>query len=222
MAGERSNEAVIAVEAVSAETKWREETVKTASRNNGSGFGEWASQEAAWLLAQFVKIAISVLAFRGVHQLFQSGLASERAYKQAPNLWEHGYRERGYQLGNGGPGQTGTTGKSWEAHRAGNGGAANGDGGNGYDHTGSGPENPRYVTTAGGYHLYLHRTILNPGEQFWPCPLLYKNPCGGCFFFELNASGTPQCAAVWKLKAAVEGTDGGEDLNEIREWIRNS
>jgi hypothetical protein len=32
----------------------------------------------------------------------------------------------------------------------------------------------------------------------------------------------PQCVALWKLKAILQGDDGGEDLDEVRESIRNS
>jgi hypothetical protein len=28
--------------------------------------------------------------------------------------------------------------------------------------------------------------------------------------------------AVWKMKAVVHGIDGGESLDDVRDWIRNS
>jgi hypothetical protein len=80
-----SNEAVIVVEAVSEETKRRDESVKAASRSEASGIREWAAQEAAWLLAQFLKVALSaVLAFRGVHQLFQRGPGKRAGVQDGP------------------------------------------------------------------------------------------------------------------------------------------
>ena len=84
------------------------------------------------------------------------------------------------------------------------------------------PENPRYVTTIGGYHLYLHRKVLNPARQLWPCPLLYVSPCETCSFLEYDGGGRPQCIPLVKLKMILAGNDAGEDLNEIRQWIRGS
>ena len=81
---------------------------------------------------------------------------------------------------------------------------------------------PRYVVTVEGYHLYLHRKILNPGRQFWPCPLLYVTACETCAFLEYDAGGRPQCVAIVKLRMVLNGTDAGEDLAEIRQWIRSS
>jgi len=78
------------------------------------------------------------------------------------------------------------------------------------------------VTSCGGFHLYLHRRILNPGKQFWPCPVLYRSPCEICSFLEYDGGGRPQCVPLVKLKMVLDGNDGGEDLNEIRQWIRGS
>ncbi len=39
---------------------------------------------------------------------------------------------------------------------------------------------------------------------------------------EYDGAGTAQCVAVWKVKAVVHGIDGGENLDDVRDWIRNS
>jgi hypothetical protein len=77
------------------------------------------------------------------------------------------------------------------------------------------------VTTVGGYHLYLHQTVLDP-RQHWPCPVLLRSPCESCFFLEYGRGGTPHCVATLKLRTILDGVDAGEDFNEIRQWIRNS
>ena len=66
---------------------------RAEARNDASTLGEWLLEEAAWLVAQFLKVAVSVAAFRGIHQLFRSRLANESAYRRAPDLWSHGYQE---------------------------------------------------------------------------------------------------------------------------------
>jgi hypothetical protein len=214
-----SSDVVITVEPVREETRTAE--VRAAVVNRGSSFGDWVKEEAAWLVAQFAKVALSVFVVRGVTKLFQTGTASQQAYARAQNLWTQGYQERGYRVGDGASwrssGSNGGTGTS-------QGGATGTPGGNGFDQSRgrSTPENPRYVTTVGGYHLYLHQTVLDPARQQWPCPLLYRSPCESCFFLEYDRSGTPHCAALLKLEAVLKGVDGGEDLNEMREWIRNS
>src|SRR5215468_3718623 len=58
-----------------------------------STLGEWLLEEVAWLAAQFLKVAVSVAAFRGIHGLFRSKLANESAYRRAPDLWSHGHQE---------------------------------------------------------------------------------------------------------------------------------
>jgi class 3 adenylate cyclase len=44
----------------------------------------------------------------------------------------------------------------------------------------------------------------------------------GAHFLEYDRGGTPHCAALLKLRTVLNGVDGGEDFNEIRQWIRNS
>ena len=78
------------------------------------------------------------------------------------------------------------------------------------------------MTTISSYHLYSHRTVLNPEKQFWPCPILYRSACETCHFLEYDRGGTPHCVAVLKLRTVIDGVDGGEDFNDIRQWVRNS
>src|SRR5262245_43754652 len=86
------NEVVITVEP--ARESWRGNEEKRAeARNDASTLSEWLLEEAAWLAAQFLKVAVSVAAFRGIHQLFRSRLANESAYRRAPDLWSHGHQE---------------------------------------------------------------------------------------------------------------------------------
>ena len=66
------------------------------------------------------------------------------------------------------------------------------------------------------------RKVLNPGRQFWPCPLLYVTACETCSFLEYDRGGRPQCVALVKLRTVLDGTNAGEDLSEIRNLIRNS
>jgi hypothetical protein len=214
----RGNEIVITVDLVREEAKQRQEEVLAAAKNDGSGLREWIIEEAAWPIAQFAKVAMSVAVVRGVHQLFRGGYASESAYQRAPDLWSHGHRQQDHRSTYTRPsGSTGT----WRPGGGSTSGSAQGDGfDQGADHAAS--DGPRYVITVEGYHLYLHRKILNPGKQFWPCPLLYVSPCETCAFLEYDGGGRPQCVALVKLRTVLDGTNAGEDLSEIRQWIRSS
>jgi hypothetical protein len=214
-----SSDAVITVEPVKEEVKVA--AIRAAVTNPASGFRGWAKEEAAWLVAQFAKVALSVFVLRGVTKLFQTGTANQQSYSRAENLWSSGRQERGYRVGNGSGWQPR---ESSGAPGADHGSSSGRTDGNGFDRSSrqATPENPRYVTTVGGYHLYRHETVLDPARQQWPCPLLYRSPCQSCFFLEYDRGGTPYCAAIVKLEAVVRGVDGGEDLNEIRQWIRNS
>jgi hypothetical protein len=51
---------------------------------------------------------------------------------------------------------------------------------------------------------------------------LVQTPCRTCSFLEYDSAGTAQCVAVWKMKAVVHGIDGGENLDDVRDWIRSS
>src|SRR5262249_32707886 len=86
---------------------------------------------------------------------------------------------------------------------------------------GNAPDNPKYITSVEGHHLYLHARRLHPAQQ-WPCPILVQTPCRTCALLEYDSAGTPQCVAVWKMKAVIRGIDGGESLDDVRDWIRNS
>jgi hypothetical protein len=87
-----------------------------------------------------------------------------RAYVRAPHLWTNSDQGRPF------PDDQGAT---WRTVGNGSGGqrentySASANEGSGPDHSGRSatPENPRYVTTIGGYHLYLHRKVLNPARQ---------------------------------------------------------
>jgi hypothetical protein len=213
-----ASDVVITVEPVREEKRTSSAEVREASRNNGSGLRGWAVEEVAWMVAQFAKVAVSFFAVRAVTKLFQIGAASQQAYIRAPRLWTHGPQEEGYQRG-GGWRPTGSNG-SYQASR----GSSGSSGATGFDHGArqAAPESPRYVATVGGYHLYLHQTVLDPARQQWPCPILFKSACETCHFLEYDRGGTPHCAAVLKLRTVLDGVDGGEDFNEIRQWIRNS
>jgi hypothetical protein len=155
--------------------------------------------------------------------LFRVGFASESAYQRAPDLWTHGHQHQdrsgssSYAYPNG---PSGTSRHTWQASS----GESAQAGSSRFDQpvNSTVPENPRYVTTIGGYHLYLHRKVLNPGRQWWPCPLLYVSPCETCSFLEYDGGGRPQCVPLVKLKMVLDCNDAGEDLNEIKEWIRRS
>lgn len=216
-----ASDVVITVEPVRDEMRTSTPGNRAAVANNGSGLRGWVMAEAAWIAAQFVKVALSVFVVRGVTKLFQSGAASQQAYVRAERLWEHGYRESGYRV---------ESASAWRPPNGNSGaresyGPARGTtGGNGFDH-GAGratPQNPRYVTTISGFHLYAHDTVINPARQHWCCPLLYRTPCDSCSFLEYDRGGTPHCVAVLKLRTILDGVDAGEDFTEIRNWIRNS
>src|SRR5262245_54506583 len=85
------NEVVITVEP-SHESWRRNEETRAGATNDASTLSEWLLEEAAWFAAQFLKVAVSVAAFRGIHQLFRSKLANEAAYRRAPDLWSHGHQ----------------------------------------------------------------------------------------------------------------------------------
>jgi len=210
----RGNDITITVDPVREAAKQRQEEVSAAAKNDGSGLREWIFEEAAWLVAQFTRVAMSVAVVRGVHQLFRGGFASESAYQRAPDLWTHGHREENRRGGqsthrwtpnNEGPFNSAQSSRHFDPSEDEN-----------------GAEGPRYLVTVEGYHLYLHRKILNPGRQFWPCPLLYVTACETCAFLEYDRGGRPQCVALVKLRTVLDGTNAGEELSEIRQWIRNS
>jgi hypothetical protein len=208
------NEVVITVEP--ARENWRKNEERSAeARNDASTLGEWLFEEAAWLAAQFLKVAVSVAAYRGIHQLFRSKLANESAYRRAPDLWSHGHEE---------PKGRPETGSRPEWTRNATGPFADrpptysSPRSNSADDVAS--QVPRYVASIEGHHLYLHARRLDPAQQ-WPCPILVQTPCRTCSLLEYDGSGTAQCVAVWKMKAVVHGLDGGESLDDVREWIRN-
>jgi hypothetical protein len=167
-------------------------------------------------LRSFWKVAVSVAAFRGIHQLFRSRLANESAYRRAPDLWSHGYQEPEGRAENGSRPEwaRSTAGPFADSPRA-------------YSSPenesarGNASEKPKYITSIEGHHLYLHGRRLHPAQQ-WPCPILVQTPCRTCSFLEYDGSRTAQCVAVWKMKAVVHGIDGGESLDDVRDWIRNS
>ena len=219
MLGHR-NEIIVTVDRDREKAESRQEEISAATKNAGSGLREWVLEEAAWLIAQFTKVALSVAVVRGVHQLFRIGYASESAYQRAPDLWSHGHQERHPRFGS--SGYTWPNSSTWKPTSGGSEGSARS--GSTFDQAADHdvPESPRYVTSVDGYHLYLHRKILNPGKQFWPCPLLYMAACETCSFLEYDGGGRPQCVPLIKLRMVLDGTDAGEDMSEIRQWIRQS
>jgi hypothetical protein len=210
------NEVVITVEP-QRESWRRNEERGIEARNDASTFSDWLLEEAAWLAAQFLKVAVSVAAYRGIHQLFRSKLASEAAYRRAPDLWSHGHQESEPRGENGTRSEwsrsttTPFTGRSPGTYSSP--GNSSEDGG--------ASAAPKYITSIEGHHLYLHARRLHPAQQ-WPCPILVQTPCRSCSFLEYDGAGTAQCVAVWKMKAVIRGIDGGESLDDVRDWIRNS
>jgi hypothetical protein len=207
--------AVVVVEPEREQPHVSKEEIQRAIRNDGVGVRGWLAEEGAWIFSQLAKTAVSVAIFRVIHQLFRAGVASERVYRSSPELWTHGHQEAERQGANG-------TRPEWPRTAAGPFGAqprANSSPDNGADNAAS--ERPRYVATVDGRHLYLHGRRLHPDQQ-WPCPLLIQTPCKTCSLLEHDSAGTPQCVAVWKMKAVIHGIDGGESLDEIRDWINNS
>jgi hypothetical protein len=215
----RGNEITITIDPVREEAKSRQEEVCTAAKNDGTGLREWFVEETAWLTAQFVKIATSVAVVPWVHQLFRIGYASESAYQRAPDLWSHGHQQHSQSFGTSEYTRSNTTWKPRTGNTPGSDRASSGvDHGADRDDV----EGPRYVVTVEGHRLYINRKILNPGRQFWPCPLLFVTACETCSFLEYDRGGRPQCVALVKLRTVLDGTNAGEDLSEIRQWIRNS
>jgi hypothetical protein len=212
---ERANEVTtITIEPTRQEAQSRQEEVRAAAKNDGSGLRGWIAEEAAWLVAQFTKVALSVAVVRGVGQLFRIGYASESAYQRAPDLWTHGHREENRRGA--------SSAHRWTPNSEGPFSSAQSSRHFDPSEDQNDADSPRYVVTVEGYHLYLHRKILNSGRQFWPCPLLYVTACESCSFLEYDRGGRPQCVALVKLRTVLDGTNAGEDLSEIRQWIRSS
>ena len=212
---DRPNDIVIKVEPIR-ETWRRSDERRAEVRNDASSLADWLCQESAWLLGQFLKVAVSVAAFRGIHQLFRSRLANESVYRRAPYIWSHGHQEPVGHPENGSRSE-------WTRSAAG----PFADPPRAYPSPenesarGNASEKPKYITSIEGHHLYLHGRRLHPAQQ-WPCPILVQTPCRTCSFLEYDGAGTAQCVALWKMKAVVHGIDGGESLDDIRDWIRNS
>jgi hypothetical protein len=215
--GSRASDAVIIVEPIGQSTHTTTEEIRAATRNNGSGLREWAVEEGAWILAQLAKIAISVAVFRIVHQLSRAKITSESVYRRAADLWTHGHDPRG---DSGRAPYSG--GARWQGADESTNGSSRPDNARPDHERTTAPEHPRYVTTVDGHHLYLHRKVLDPERQYWPCPILWRTPCGSCRLLEYDSGGMPQCVALWKMKAVAHGIDGGENLDDVRDWIRNS
>jgi len=156
-----ASDVVITVEPARTQGRSLSGETRAAVRNSGSGLRGWIAEEAVWMLAQFAKVGLSVFVLRAVTKLFQTGAASQQAYVRAENLWTHGHDERVYAASNGAawrPAGSGTGSQRSGGYSAG----ANGASGSGDGARRTVPENPRYVTTVRGYHLYLHNTLLNP------------------------------------------------------------
>ncbi len=204
--GSSGNVVVVTDERVRRRSRATSEEIRAAVENRGSGFKEWLFEEGAWLFAQFLRISLSVAVFRGVHQLFRARLADESAYRRAPDLWGHGREEGGNETRS----ENRATPFRDRAERFDSGPNP------------TTPENPRYIVSLEGRHLYLHHTLLDPVKQHWPCPLLLKTPCGSCEFLEYDSGGAPQCAAAWKMQSVIRGIDAGESFDDVREWIRTS
>jgi hypothetical protein len=211
----RPNEVVITVKP--SRESWRKnDEQRVEARNHASTLGVWFFEEAAWLVAQFLKVAVSVAAFRVIHELFRSRLANESAYRRAPDLWSHGHQEPTGIGGNGPRSEESRTAagpfNAWPGTYS---SSANGSSAD------AAPDRPRYICTVEGRHLYAHGRRLHP-EQHWPCPLLIQTPCRTCSFLEYDSAGAPQCVGVWKMKSVLNGIDGGDSLDDVREWINNS
>ena len=213
--GNRATDAIIVIEPIRSSTHTTTDQMRAATKNDGRSFREWAAEEGAWILAQLAKTAASVAVFRILHQLFRAKITSESVYRRAADLWTHGHD----QDGNGGRTPQATR---WQGADQSRNGSSRTDTDQQDHQTGTAPENPRYITTVEGHHLYLHRKVLDPEQQYWPCPILRRTPCENCRFLEYDSGGMPQCVALWKLKAILQGDDGGEDLDEVRESIRSS
>jgi hypothetical protein len=216
--GNRTSDAVIVVEPIRTSTHRTTEEMRAATKNEGASFREWIAEEGAWLLVQLAKTAVSVAVFRVIHQLFRAKITSESIYRRAADLWTHGHDQRS---DGGREPYGGATRWQQEANRGGN-GASRPDSAQRDHQSRTAPESPRYITTVDGHHLYLHRKVIDPERQYWPCPILWRTPCETCRLLEYDPGGAPQCVALWKLKAIIEGDDGGEDFDEIRESIRSS
>jgi hypothetical protein len=211
-----SNEVVITVEPP--RESWRKNEERRAeARNDASTLREWLLEEAAWLAAQFLKVAVSLAAFRGIHQLFRSKLANEAAYRRAPDLWSHGHQDREGLGENESRPQWSHSAATPFADRPTRTYPSPGN----PSEDAAASDNPKYITSVEGHHIYLHGRRLHPAQQ-WPCPILVQTPCRTCSLLEYDSVGTPQCLAVWKMKSVLHGSDGGESLDDVRDWIRNS
>jgi hypothetical protein len=210
-----SNEVVITVEPARESRRGNEER-RAETRNDASSLGDWLCQEAAWLVGQFLKVAISV---RSVPRHPPAlPLEARKRVRLSPGSGplESRLPGAGSRPGNGSrPEWTRTaTGPSADRLRA--------DSSPENDSAlGTASEKPKYITSIEGHHLYLHARRLHPAQQ-WPCPIMVQTPCRTCSFLEYDSAGRAQCVAVWKMKAVVHGIDGGESLDDVRDWIRNS
>jgi hypothetical protein len=210
------NEVVVTVEPTR-ETWRRNEERRAGATNDASTLSEWLLKEVTWLVSQFLKVALSVAAFRGIHQLFRSRLANEAAYRRAPDLWSHGHGEserRGENESRPEWSRSATNPFADQPPRR-----YSSPGNTSEDEQASG--SPKYIGSLEGHHIYVHGRRLHPA-QHWPCPILVQTPCRTCSLLEYDGAGTPQCVAVWKMKAVIRGIDGGESLDDVRDWIRNS
>jgi hypothetical protein len=197
------------------------EATRAATRNGGKSFSEWLRRETAWGVEHFLKILFSVFVFRGIHHLFASRFANEKAYESAPELWSHGRREEkcGYRVGAAKPDTDGRAEHIRES-RAGFSAPENGARSPGNGGTAEMPRDPRFVVTVGSYDLYVHTTVIDPQNQFWPCPALYRTPCGGCFFLATDPQGIHRCVAREKLNDFLQRGDTDENFEEIRAAMR--
>jgi len=210
------NEVVVVTVEPPRESWRRNDELHREARNDASTLGEWLFEEAAWLAAQFLKVAVSVAAFRGIHQLFRSRPAKSPRTAGPPHLWSHGHQDPQRRQEHDPPSDWTRSATDSFADRQ---RMSPATGNSSADDVVS--DVPKYVASIEGHHLYLHARRLHPAQQ-WPCPILVQTPCRTCSFFEYDGGGTAQCVAVWKLKAVAHGIDGGESLDDVRDWIRNS
>jgi hypothetical protein len=76
---------------------------------------------------------------------------------------------------------------------------------------------PEFVMAFDGDRFYRHRT--RHADQYFPCPLRYRDPCRDCRWFVEDLNGQPRCAAVAKVRLRHHERYGDFTLDELRSLL---
>jgi len=78
-------------------------------------------------------------------------------------------------------------------------------------------DSEEFVMTADGERFYRHST--RHQGQYWPCPIVSRDPCRECAWFAQDLDRRPRCAAVVKLALRHHERYRHFTLEEIRVLI---